>query len=392
MVATVAARCARGVSAPSSGAAAPQRGRTQPIQNILRRASELHLCAILTPVGVAFGARKLGLRLARSSQRCLRSKLRAQRPLGRPGLVARRVQGSEEAAAADVPVPRNLYELLGLSPGAVEESPELLKQRQRALLKVCHPDVAGDEGAALTMLVAEAADVLASPTGRSDYDQKIRGDAQAPARRRRRWPSLDDIEFSDDNWAEVPEEERGERHMAGDRLFVDEVACIGCNLCIELAPETFCMTSFRGSDMDNRGGGRTARVFMQWGDSEESLQYSVECCPSRCISWVPPEAVPTLEYVCQAEEYQCGGDRRSGLWGNDNFDPLKGVQVWWPLTRGMKLVMAGECCPRSTAATAAGGAAAAAGGEVEDIDVRVVAAWAEFPTELRAAARRVVVE
>lgn len=41
-------------------------------------------------------------------------------------------------------VPQNLYELLQLSPiEAASASPETLKQRQRAILRLCHPDIAG---------------------------------------------------------------------------------------------------------------------------------------------------------------------------------------------------------------------------------------------------------
>ena len=53
--------------------------------------------------------------------------------------------------------PQNLYELLGLSAiEAASASLDLLKQRQRALLRVCHPDVAGDGGSAVTSLLSEA--------------------------------------------------------------------------------------------------------------------------------------------------------------------------------------------------------------------------------------------
>ena len=60
------------------------------------------------------------------------------------------------------------------------------------------------------------------------------------------WPNLGKIEFSKDAWKDVLEEERGEHHAAEDYLFVDEVACINCQICTEAAPNTFKIIDYPG--------------------------------------------------------------------------------------------------------------------------------------------------
>lgn len=115
------------------------------------------------------------------------------------------------------------------------------------------------------------------------------------------WPSLGKIEFSKDEWTSVVEEQRGEHHAAEDYLFVDEVACTNCLICVDAAPNTFQIVDYPGGD-DNCGGGKAARVHTQWGDGEELLLEATEYCPRSCIHWVPRTAVRTLEYVSQADD------------------------------------------------------------------------------------------
>ncbi|CAJ1348873.1 unnamed protein product [Effrenium voratum] len=96
------------------------------------------------------------------------------------------------AEAGDAP--RNLYELrlLGLSPlEAAVASAESIKQRQRVLLKVCHPDIAGDGGAAVTALLTEAVNALSSAQARAEYEASL-SDTEMEVGRggSMSWPSL----------------------------------------------------------------------------------------------------------------------------------------------------------------------------------------------------------
>lgn len=271
--------------------------------------------------------------------------------------------------------PQNLYELLRLSPMDVAfATKESLKQRQRAILRVCHPDIAGDGGAALTSVLTEAIDLLSTSGGRIKYEAMLQGDSllnpSGPVEVM--WPALGKIEFSKDAWKDVLEEERGEHHAAEDYLFVDEVACINCMICTEAAPNTFKIIDYPGGP-DNCGNGWAARVHTQWGNGEELLWEATEYCPRGCIYWVPRAAVRTLEYVAQADEFQptLGRKRkdRGSRSGQTNYDPVSGYQVWWPCDEGLAMFYSGNVCPDDGSAPISGE------------DSRLVAAWDELPTE-----------
>lgn len=271
--------------------------------------------------------------------------------------------------------PQNLYELLRLSPiDVASATPEGLKQRQRAVLRVCHPDIAGDGGAALTSLLTEAVNLLSTSQGRMRYEAMLQGDSLLNPSEPMEvmWPSLGKIEFSKDEWTSVVEEQRGEHHAAEDYLFVDEVACTNCLICVDAAPNTFQIVDYPGGD-DNCGGGKAARVHTQWGDGEELLLEATEYCPRSCIHWVPRTAVRTLEYVSQADEFQPFlGKKRKNLGsrsGQTNFDPVKGFQVWLPLEEGMAMIDSGNICPDDACAPISGE------------DSRLVEAWNELPPD-----------
>lgn len=69
-------------------------------------------------------------------------------------------------------------------------------------------------------------------------------------------------------------------------VFVDEWTCIACRNCCDVAPRTFCIDADAGR----------ARVFAQWGNGEELLDYAalghqqrnrftvVRCRPARWIA------------------------------------------------------------------------------------------------------------
>jgi len=68
-------------------------------------------------------------------------------------------------------------------------------------------------------------------------------------------------------------------------VYVDEHACIGCTSCATLAESTFFMEPAFGR----------ARVFQQWGDTDEAVGVAIESCPVDCIHYVPYDELVTLE-------------------------------------------------------------------------------------------------
>ena len=117
------------------------------------------------------------------------------------------------------------------------------------------------------------------------------------------------------------EEEAAERAAAGPReeraVFVDEVACTGCTLCIDQAPNTFELEEHFGR----------ARVAAQWASSEEEIQAACAVCPVDCIHWVPRGDLPSLEFVMRnkVKRVDVGlmmagmGNERDGEAGTDVF-------------------------------------------------------------------------
>jgi ferredoxin len=68
-------------------------------------------------------------------------------------------------------------------------------------------------------------------------------------------------------------------------VYVDEHTCIGCTNCAMIAQSTFFMNDEHGR----------ARVFQQWGDTEETIQIAIETCPVDCIHYVPYDELEKLE-------------------------------------------------------------------------------------------------
>ena len=68
-------------------------------------------------------------------------------------------------------------------------------------------------------------------------------------------------------------------------VYVDELTCIGCTFCAEVARSTFYM---------NEDAGR-ARVFNQHGDDPMVVQEAIDSCPVNCISYVDHEDLVILE-------------------------------------------------------------------------------------------------
>mmetsp|Transcript_39686 Transcript_39686/g.65507 ORF Transcript_39686/g.65507 Transcript_39686/m.65507 type:complete len:361 (-) Transcript_39686:165-1247(-) len=68
-------------------------------------------------------------------------------------------------------------------------------------------------------------------------------------------------------------------------VYVDEYTCIGCTNCAAVAQNTFFMEEEFGR----------ARVFLQNGDDDETVQIAVETCPVDCIHFVPWPELQKLE-------------------------------------------------------------------------------------------------
>lgn len=93
-----------------------------------------------------------------------------------------RCYGLSDAAGSVVVVPTH-YEVLGISVGASEEE---VRQAYRRLVKVAHPDVAGDP--VRFRLITEAYDVLSERAKREAYDRTLRSpSAGAPPTPRPRY-------------------------------------------------------------------------------------------------------------------------------------------------------------------------------------------------------------
>eukprot|EP00929_Paragymnodinium_shiwhaense_P107106 TRINITY_DN7314_c0_g1_i2.p1 TRINITY_DN7314_c0_g1~~TRINITY_DN7314_c0_g1_i2.p1 ORF type:complete len:428 (+),score=44.54 TRINITY_DN7314_c0_g1_i2:805-2088(+) len=230
----------------------------------------------------------------------------------------------EFALAPPTPAPEDLYELLGVAP-TVDQS--VVKQAYYSKMKLCHPDVAGEEAAEMCMLLNDAYDLLSDPESREQYNEQIKETRkekyqasdiswtwqnkgpqdtddygptwnwQAKAYHGSSTPTYLGQPYSRSLWDRVPPEERGEKHDMRQFVYVEEFRCIACRNCCDVAHKTFCIDSDSGR----------ARAFAQWGNSEEDLDYAVMSCPVDCISWVSRRELQALEYVTRKGIYEVGG-------------------------------------------------------------------------------------
>ncbi|GLJ32659.1 hypothetical protein SUGI_0657100 [Cryptomeria japonica] len=161
----------------------------------------------------------------------------------------------------------DLYELLGIENTAGHQQ---IRNAYRWLQKKCHPDVAGDDGHHMAILLNEAYSVLSDPNARYAYDRvraermEVEGYTGQPL-------------YS--KWLGPAEEDRA--------IFVDEVKCVGCLKCALVAPKTFAIETCYGR----------ARVIGQWADSEETVNDAIQACPVDCISFVERAQLPALEFL-----------------------------------------------------------------------------------------------
>lgn len=232
-------------------------------------------------------------------------------------------------------VPQDLYQLLGVEPKADSAK---IKQAYYDKMKICHPDVAGPEGEEMCMLLNEAYQTLSSPDSRKVHDEQCLGTGTAmtvystdleptwswtPKASAKSKPVYTGKPYSRSLWSNVPVEDRGERWVKQDFVYVDEWSCIACRNCCDVAPRTFCIDAEAGR----------ARVYSQWGNSEEYLDYAVMSCPVDCIHWVSREELQALEYVTRDQMYKNGSVMpcpMAAMRGNGNVtvDTFSLAQEW----------------------------------------------------------------
>ena len=242
----------------------------------------------------------------------------------------------------------DFYAILGVS---AEAGPRDVRRAYRSLAKTVHPDVSGEEGHRASVLLNEAYKVLSDPHERAAFDRDrevweglLRFDPADPTEEGytgqplSEWfepepdeenpdpedtgPVYDTCATEEEAAAQAAaEEEAREREMAGPRderaVFVDEVACTGCTLCVDQAPGTFELEEDFGR----------ARVVAQWTSSEDEIQAACDVCPVGCIHWVPRGDLPSLEFVMRnkVKRVEVGlmnagmGHERSGLTGTNVF-------------------------------------------------------------------------
>ena len=191
------------------------------------------------------------------------------------------------------------YDLLSVPSTASDKD---IKAAYRELQKLCHPDVCGEDGHEMCIILNDAYDVLSEKKSRRNYDAA-------------RVVALQDEEegytgLTKSKWCSKDEEE--------DRaVFVDETACIGCRQCIYHAAATFRMEEENGR----------AYCFAQWLNDEDSIQTAIDGCPVSCIHWVQREELPVLEHVMtKLERVDVGIMMTSG--GAQPADPFAAAETF----------------------------------------------------------------
>ncbi|MCO5587734.1 hypothetical protein L7F22_041686 [Adiantum nelumboides] len=186
-----------------------------------------------------------------------------------------RMSMSEDATHKDY------YEILGVN---VDASYEEIRKAYRLKQKKHHPDIAGPEGHAMTLLLNEAYQTLISDELRHAY----RFSSFNAGKVHNESANMPYTGFAYSSW-NGPDRPQG--------IFVDENSCIGCRECVFHARRTFAMDESCGS----------ARVTSQWADSDSQIKVALEACPVNCIHYVDKEDLPILEYLMRPQPKASNG-------------------------------------------------------------------------------------
>lgn len=182
-------------------------------------------------------------------------------------------RGNQDPPTTALPI-RDFYQLLGVP---VDATPGEIRQAYWNLQKKHHPDIAGKEGHAMTLLLNEAYQTLMDENLRTAYNtvhshkQSMRGAG---------YKTFTGSPYS--TWV-GPDRPQG--------VFVDENVCVGCRECVYVASNTFTMDENTGC----------ARVKAQWADPEIVVKMATEVCPVNCIHFVEREDLAFLEYLIRPQ-------------------------------------------------------------------------------------------
>lgn len=183
-------------------------------------------------------------------------------------------------------IPGDFYSLIQVPKDA---SSAEIKKAYRRLQKACHPDIAGEAGSDVCIILNEAYDILMDDTARAAYDAEMKELERMTQGFMKRGAADEEDEEGGGYTGEPLSEFKGKDPAIGypRAVFVNECQCIGCKQCCHSAPKTFAM--------DDQFG--RARVFAQWDDEEEDINIAIESCPVDCIHFVKENNLPILEYA-----------------------------------------------------------------------------------------------
>jgi len=190
----------------------------------------------------------------------------------------------------------DFYDLLGLQVGA---EPKEIKKAYRSRARICHPDLAGEEGHEACVVLNEAYATLMDDELRENYEAEAvefdyyeEGNPFAEALKEHPYtgqPLSRIVPLDDEENMMEKDDLKVQAEQINKAVFVDEITCIGCMMCTHCAPEVF--------EVEQESG--RARVCGQWLNDEDEIQDAIDSCPVDCIHWVPKEQLAPLEYTQQ---------------------------------------------------------------------------------------------
>ena len=200
------------------------------------------------------------------------------------------------AEPLEAAIPMDYYSLLQLD---FDASSKDVKRQYRQLQKWCHPDIAGEAGTEVCIILNEAYDTLMDAKEREVYDRDLK-ELQQLANMAAAGGAAGDFK----PYTGQPLSTFCGSDPSGEQraVFVNESACIGCRQCNHSAPNTFMMEDDWGR----------ARAFQQWADDEEDINIAIESCPVDCIYFVKQRNLPILEYAMQRCERASVGVMNGG--------------------------------------------------------------------------------